>query len=240
MILLDPAARPVVGHRGAAGECPENTLRSFDRALAQGADALEMDLRATADGVPVVIHDPTVDRTTDGTGRVAALSLAALRDLDAGGGERVPPLAEVLERYPETPLLMEFKEVGVAAPAVETIRRHGAGGRVLVGSFGRAAGRPADRAGIARVAARWEGARFWLGARLGGSTGPTRFRGFAVPEWYHGLHVVDRRFVRRAAAAGLPVHVWTVDRPEDARRLRAWGVAGIITNFPGRMRHITS
>ena len=86
MILLDPDARPIVGHRGASGENPENTLLSFDRALEQGADALELDVRLTADGVPVVIHDATVDRTTSGSGAVREYVLDRLRSLELPHG----------------------------------------------------------------------------------------------------------------------------------------------------------
>ena len=122
--LLDPARRIVIGHRGAAAEAPENTLSSFTRALSAGADALELDVRVTADGVPVVIHDPTLDRTTDRAGAVASLSVQEVRAADAGArftpdggaslpfrgqGVTVPTLAEVLQRFPGTPLVVELK-----------------------------------------------------------------------------------------------------------------------------------
>ncbi|HET9465640.1 MAG TPA: glycerophosphodiester phosphodiesterase family protein, partial [Gemmatimonadales bacterium] len=116
--LLDLSARPVIAHRGASGHAPENTLPAFDLAVRQGADAIELDVRLTADGVPVVFHDATIDRTTGHRGPLSAISLAELQEVDAGarftadrghtfpfraGGVRVPTLAEVLRGFPEMP-----------------------------------------------------------------------------------------------------------------------------------------
>ena len=147
-VLLDPAARPVIGHRGAAALAPENTIISFERAVADGADAIEFDVHVSADGHVVVIHDPTLDRTTDGTGAVAELTLERIRAADAGArftrdgmehpyrgrGVRVPTLTEVLDRFPALPMLIEIKTVRArsGAPCTSgswTIRaRHGACG----------------------------------------------------------------------------------------------------------------
>jgi glycerophosphoryl diester phosphodiesterase len=236
MILLDPDARPIVGHRGASGENPENTLISFDRALEQGADALELDVRITADGVPVVIHDATVDRTTSGSGSVSAHPLDLLRSLDAGQGQRVPLLSEVLERYAETPLIIEIKEEAAAIPTLDALTRAGAAGRVIVGSFVHAALQAFPPVAFHRSASRRETTAFWLASRLRFSFRARTFRAFAVPERHGRLTVVDAHFMRAARKGAIPVHVWTVDDPQDARRLRALGVAGIITNFPARMR----
>ncbi len=236
MILLDPKARPIVGHRGAAGEHPENTLRSFDGALDQGADALELDVRVTRDGTPVVMHDATVDRTTSGSGAVRAHTLDQLRSLDAGQGERVPLLAEVLVRYPETPLIIEIKEEEAARPTLEALTRARAEARVIVGSFVHAALRPFPPVAFARSASRRETTLFWLASRLRLRFPGRSYRAFTVPERHGRLTVVDALFMRAAGKRGMPVHVWTVDEPEEARRLRALGVAGIITNFPARMR----
>lgn len=236
MILLDPDARPIIGHRGASGEYPENTLLAFDRAIEQGADALEFDVRATRDGVPVVIHDATVDRTTDGKGTVADLVVDALRRLDAGCGEHVPRLDEVLAQFHTTPLIIELKEARVAPAAADLIREAGAESRILVGSFERAALRPFESALYLRAAARGETLRWWLTSRLGLANRHTPYGAFTVPERHSGVTVVDRRFVGAARRSGLPVHVWTVNDPADARRLRAIGVAGLITNYPARLR----
>src|ERR671915_463263 len=127
MILLDTAAHPVIGHRGASAEAPENTLPSFLRAIEQGVDAIELDVHVTADDIPVVMHDPTVMRTTSGEGAIATTSLRRLRELDAGArftpdrgatypyrdtGVRVPTVEEVLDAIPsEMPMLIEVKAI---------------------------------------------------------------------------------------------------------------------------------
>jgi glycerophosphoryl diester phosphodiesterase len=240
VILLDPEARPIIAHRGASGEYPENTLLAFERALAQGADAIELDVRVTADGAPVVLHDPRLERTTTGTGLVARLSLAEVRRADAGRGEPVPTLADVLERFPETPLLVEVKEPHAARATLAVLRAHRAGGRVLMGAFRRAALRPFFGTEFTRSPARVEVAVFWAGSRLGLSWGIGSSRAFSVPEYSGGLRVVDGRFVRAARRKGVPVHVWTVDDPAQAARLHGLGVCGIITNFPERMRGLAT
>ena len=236
MILLDPEARPVIAHRGASGQYPENTLLAFAMGLEQGADALELDVRVTADGVPIVLHDPTLERTTNGAGAVARLRLTDVRRADAGGGERVPTLAEVLRRFPATPLLVEIKETGAARATLAVLRDHRAERRVLVGAFQWAALAPFRGSEFARAPVRVEVALFWAGSRLGLSWGSRWCRALSVPEHSGRLRVVDRRFLTAARRARVPVHVWTVDDPSQATRLRALGVCGIITNYPERMR----
>jgi glycerophosphoryl diester phosphodiesterase len=230
-------ARPVIAHRGASGTYPENTLLAFEHALGEGADALELDVRVTADGVPVVIHDRTVDRTTDGSGDVRNLSLAAVERLDAGRGERIPRLEAVLERYPHAPLLMEIKDPSASIPALTVIRRHAAQRRVLIGSFKWRALVPFRRAGVPTTSARMGVAVAVAASRLG-IPWPGPVAAYAVPERDGWIPVVDGRFVRLARRAGKPVHVWTVNDPDRARRLRNLGVCGIITDFPAQMRNI--
>jgi len=237
VILVDPDARPLIGHRGTAGTHPENTLPSFDAALAAGADAFELDVHAAKDGVPVVIHDPTLDRTTNATGPVSAMTSDQLREVDAGSGAYVPTLAEVVERYPNTPMIVELKERAVTHAVLAVLRKLGAIDRVLLGAFDHAVLAPARTGEFHLSASRRETARVWVVARVGISAGG-RFDGFTVPEHQGALHVVDSKFLRATARGGKPVHVWTVDSVEDASRLRAMGVAGIITNFPGLLRNI--
>lgn len=247
--LLDPARRLVIGHRGAAGAAPENTIAGFELALAQGADALELDVRVTADGVPVVLHDPTLDRTTDGAGAVAGLPLAAVRQADAGHrftpdghtfpwrgrGLGVPTLAEVLDVFSSAPLLLELK-TPAAGPAVRLLleERH-AIDRCVVASFHRAALKPFPHPPFRRGATRTGTARLWVAALVGLPLRAGACDLLAVPERWHGIPVATRRLIRMAHAAGCPVHVWTVNDARAARRLWSRGVSGIVTDYPARL-----
>jgi glycerophosphoryl diester phosphodiesterase len=251
-LLLDTGGHPIIGHRGASGEAPENTIAAFDHALAQGAEALEFDVRLSADGVPVVFHDPTLDRTTSASGPLRAHTATELAALDAGArftpdggatfpfrdrGVAVPTLAAVLERFPDTPLLIELKVEEAGAPSREQISRFGALGRVVVASFLETAlmsygSGPGVRLGASRRGIARHAARAWL--RL-----PPRHDGYslyAVPDRYKGRVVVPtRRFVRAAHRLGCPVHVWTVNDEAVAEGLWDAGANGMITNFPARL-----
>ncbi len=235
MILVDPLARPVIAHRGASGLFPENTLLAFREAIALGADAIELDVRVTGDGIPVVLHDSTVDRTTDGVGVVSALPFDAIKELNAGGGETISTLETVLEATEGTPLVVEIKDRHGGPVVAETIRAGGADRRVLVGSFESEPLVGVRAAGMSTTASRREARRFWIGSRLGWWGTGGRYDAFSLPEYRGRLRVVDRRLVRVATRIGRPVHVWTVDDLETAQRLRSFGVAGIITNFPDRI-----
>ena len=247
-ILLDPAAHPVIAHRGAAAAAPENTLVAFERALAQGADALELDVHVTADGVPVVLHDPTLDRTTDRPGNVGAMQVGAVQAADAGywftsdGGRSfpwrgrgvyVPTLATVLERFADVPLLIELK-TAAAAPAVRrVVEHHAAQARSVVAALDAAALTGLPHPAFRRAGTRGAIAQRWAAALVGVRLPRAGFDVLAVPERWHGLPVPTRRFVR---SAGCPVHVWTVNDPAAARRHWARGVAGIVTDVPALLR----
>lgn len=239
----------LIGHRGGAGLAPENTIAAFrNGADVWGADMIELDVRATSDGHCVVIHDSTVDRTTDGTGVVALMSLATLRELDAGyrftrdggathpfrgRGVRIPTLEEVLEALPAVPLTVEVKTGAAQIPLFETLRRFNAHDRVAIAGMYRR-----DRT----LFSSWPGAvsastedirRFFVWHRAGlGRWFPPRADLVQVPETWDGRRVVTRRFVRDLRARGIPVHVWTVDDADDMMRLLDWGVAGIVTDRP--------
>jgi glycerophosphoryl diester phosphodiesterase len=215
-------------------------MLAFQTGLDQGADALELDVRLSADGVPVVIHDADVDRTTTGSGPVAGFTAEDLAKFDAGEGQWIPRLEEVLTAFATVPLIVEVKEVKAAVAVMEAIRRHAAGDRVLVGSFERRALQPFDRAGLTRSASRRETVWFWLGSRAGWAPWGVDYAAFTVPVRHGRVTVVDETFVRWAARRQKPVHVWTVDRRSEAERLRRIGVQGIITNFPERMRDLPS
>ncbi|MEO8140546.1 MAG: glycerophosphodiester phosphodiesterase family protein, partial [Gemmatimonadota bacterium] len=146
-LLLDRSAHPVIGHRGAAWYAPENTLESFRLALSQGADAIEFDVRRSADGEAMVFHDPTLDRTTDQPGPIAARTAAELKRLDAGFhysqpgmpgtpfrgvGVRIPTLREVIAAFPELPLLIEVKEPEVAEATARALVEGAATDRAVI------------------------------------------------------------------------------------------------------------
>lgn len=238
MILLDVGARPIIAHRGASGEFPENTLLAFEHALRQGADALEFDVRLAADGIPVVIHDSTLDRTTNGRGNVNGFSAHALGELDAGHGEGVPTVDQVLESFARVPMIIELKEIVAVRPLLERLEKHNAAARVLLGSFQHAALTPIPRERFYRSASRIEVLGDWLASRVGCGLRRRSYHGFTVPVSYRGITVVDRKFVAAAARRGLPVHAWTIDDQSTALRLREIGVAGIITNYPERMQQL--
>jgi glycerophosphoryl diester phosphodiesterase len=250
--LLDLHARPVIGHRGASGYAPENTLPAFALALEQQADALEFDVRLSADGVPVVMHDPTLDRTCGRAVPVQSLLAREIIQADAGfgfstdGGVTRPwrergatvPLVElVLERFPGIPLLIEVKEVRAAQPLADLLRRHAAERRVVVASFLEEALAPfrdppplplgASRRGITRL----------LFRSFAGLAGPRgRYAVYAVPDRYRDwIPVPTRRFIRAARRSGCPVHVWTVNDAERAGLLWRRGASGMITNYPDRL-----
>lgn len=247
-VLLDPHRRPVVGHRGNRAHAPENTLESFGQALALGVDALEFDVHLTRDGVPVVIHDPTVDRTTDGRGAIAAMTLAELKRLDAGArfttdggrswpyrgrGITIPTLAEALEFTGRVPLIIEVKALDAAEPTLAALQRAGAEGRVLIGSFKDAALVPFQRAGVPVGGAPRALARLYLPALLGAQPRSLPFQSMCVPRFHRGLPVPVRQYARVMRALGRTAHVWTVNDPSRANRLWAGGVNGIISDDPG-------
>jgi glycerophosphoryl diester phosphodiesterase len=242
--------RPVVfAHRGGLALAPENTMAAFDNGLACGADGLEFDVHLSHDGVPVIIHDPTVDRTTNGTGAVADLTAAELAALDAGWrfeldgtfpfrgrGLGVPALSDVLARYRSVPLLVELKtsEPRLARTVADLVRQAGAVDRVTIGSFHEGA----------LDAVRAYAPEFRTGADVDEIKGgvaatlfeqarrPLQFHAFQVPEIFAGSRIVTPEFIAHAHEAGVGVIVWTINEPEDIRRLIGWGVDGLITDRP--------
>lgn len=242
--LLDPDAHPVIGHRGASGYAPENTLQSFEHAIASGVDAVEFDVHLTADGVAVVIHDATLDRTTDKSGLVGALPYAAIREADAGArftpyagrtfpfrgrGLYVPTLEEVLEAFPNTPLVIELKTARVQEEALRVLTRHGSKDRVVVSSFDPLAVTKFRQTGWVTGAASGEATWFKFALR---QPLAVPFRALFVPVSWRGIPVPTIGFVRRARKLDIPVHVWTVNSAELGVRLWRRGSAGMIGNFP--------
>ncbi|HEX2218421.1 MAG TPA: glycerophosphodiester phosphodiesterase [Gemmatimonadales bacterium] len=248
--LLDPDARLVIAHRGASAEAPENTLPAFETAVRRGADAIELDVRLTADGAPVVIHDATLDRTTNQSGPVSARTLAELRLADAGWGftpdagrthplrggtARIPTLGEVLWAFPKLTVLVEIKEPAAQEAVRRVLLQEDAADRCVVASEHQEALRAFEDPPFARGASAPEISALYRAVMLRRRPPEPRYRFLSVPLRYRGLPVPTGRFVSAARANGCAVHVWTVDSPDTARRLWRRGVAGIVTNFPGTM-----
>jgi glycerophosphoryl diester phosphodiesterase len=242
--------RPLVfGHRGGAALAPENTLAAVGAGLSAGADGIEVDVRLSLDGVAVLMHDATLDRTTNAAGPVGALSAADLGLLDAGyrfgrdGGHPfrgraigVPRLTEVLGRFRETAFIVELKSADprLARAVVDDIHAAGASGRVTVGSFDKAAldaVRALDPA--IRTGADMDTVRSGLDvASWPGAPAAPAFEAFQVPELYAGIRIVTPEFIDRAHGSGISVFVWTVNAEDDMQRLLDWGVDGLITDRP--------
>lgn len=220
----------VYAHRGGAALRPENTIGAFDHGLSCGADGLEFDVHLSRDGVVVIHHDDTLDRTTRGHGRVADHTAAELAALD------VPALAEVLARYPGIPLIIELKvESGeLARRVINLLRSAGAVDRTALGCFyygplnTAREYEPSIRTGASREETRWALYRSWVGWPLG----TTPYRELQVPERFGLTKIVSPRFIEHAHKWQLPVKVWTVNEPDDMRRLLAWGVDALITDRP--------
>jgi len=253
--------RPVIlGHRGAAGAAPENTLVSFARGLEDGADVIESDVHGTRDGVPVLLHDERVDRTTNGTGAVADLDFAAIRELDAGHrfasledggfpyrgrGVVVPTLREAFEAFPEARFNLEIKSPGRALlrTIVELVVELGREDRTLL-----VAGEDPIQAEL-RAQLAETGARPALGASVSDILEVVRAAveqraprtdsmALQVPRDFAGQPLVTRALIDHCHAHGIQVHVWTINEPDEMRALLDLGVDGLVTDWPSRMARL--
>ena len=255
----EPAvSRPLVfAHRGGSALRPENTLVSFDHGLSLGADGVELDVHLSRDGVVVVHHDDTLDRTTDVRGPISARTADELSRVDAGywfspnagtagtptptypfrGKEiGVPRLRAVLERHHSARFIIELKtpEADLVRRTIDEVRAAGLVERVALGSFhGRALHEarryePRIPTGAAREETRWALYR----SRLRWPLGRTKYRELQVPERVGTTVIVTPRFIAHAHRAGLPVRIWTVDTREDMERLLGWGADSIISDRP--------
>lgn len=248
-LILDRSRPTVFAHRGGAALMPENTWEAFANGLALGAQGLELDCRLSRDGVVMVHHDATLDRTTSGQGPISARTAEELEALDAAHwfaasegypwrakGIRIPRLADVLRQAAEARLIIELKGIApiLGRAAVEVVRRAGALERVCFGGYSLAMVRAVREAEpTAITSACLEEVR--LALYKSWVRWPLRrppYRAFQVPEHGGGLRIVSPRFVRAAHRAGLAVHVWTVDEPRDIARMLDWGADGIITDRP--------
>jgi glycerophosphoryl diester phosphodiesterase len=246
------------GHRGAAGVAPENTIVSFRRACADGADVLELDVHATADGEVVVLHDPTLERTTDGSGAVASLRYGEVAQLDAGhrftpdGGRtfpfrgadvRVPRLAELLRELPGVPLNIEIKQEtpsivvevvallrGARTPVVLAAEHD-----VIMQAIRRHAPDMATSLAAGEIAA-------FIGTLSAGEIPvlPAGAVALQIPPSFGDVTLVTGASVAAAHALGAEVHVWTINDTDEMRRLLALGCDGIMSDFPALAHGIVS
>jgi glycerophosphoryl diester phosphodiesterase len=238
-----------IAHRGGSKLRPENTVAAFDHAASLGVDAFECDVHLSRNGEPVVIHDPTLDRTTDATGPVRGLTTAELADVDAGhqfnpaagfpfrgkaGG--VPRLADLLRRHRDRPWIVELKgdRPEIADAAVDVIRGCEAERRVIVGGFNHAVLDTVRRRapGIVTSASRDEVEVAMGRVRAGHEPVPSGYALFQVPLRLEGQQTLHQPFVEAARRVGLPVQAWIIDEPSDIETLIGWGVTGIISDRP--------
>lgn len=248
--LLSLDAPVVIAHRGGSKLRPENTMAAFEHAAALGVDAIECDVHLSRDGEVVVIHDATLDRTTDARGPVSAMTASELARVDAaasfvgldgtagyrGAGIGVPRFVDVLGRFPSLPVVVEIKgdDPEVAARVLEVIARTGSSERVIVGGFSHAvlgavrriAPAVATSASSAEARSALRRSWCWMAPARSGA------RLFQLPLRLGRRRVLTRRLVRCAHRAGLPVQAWVVDDADEMRMLIAWGVTGIITDRP--------
>jgi glycerophosphoryl diester phosphodiesterase len=248
--------RPLVmAHRGGAALWPENTMYGFERAVDLGVDMLETEIHSTADNILVLMHDSTVDRTTNGSGPIRAFTLEELKTLDAGynwtsdGGQTfpfrgsgitVPTLEEVFTALPTARINIDIKQEkpSLVEPLCKTIRTFDMTDKVMVASFNskvlkafrRVCPEVTTSAGTGEVAFFFMVNMVFLGAVYRPAC-----QAFQVPEYSSGLRVLTKRFVETAHGLNLAVHVWTINEVTDMKRLLALGVDGIVTDYPDRL-----
>jgi glycerophosphoryl diester phosphodiesterase len=238
---LDHPGPIAFAHRGGAADGLENTTAQFRQAVTSGYRYIETDVHATLDGKLVAFHDATLDRMTDGAGRIAELPWKEIRQARVAGVEPVPLFEDLLEEFPEVRWNVDLKAESALHPLLNLIARTGSFDRVCVGSFSEARVARAQRLAGPRLATSY-GTGGVLGLRLRSWGVPAALRRTAVaaqvPEVQAGVPVVDRRFVRAAHARGLQVHVWTVNEPQRMHRLLDLGVDGIMTDHIDTLRKV--
>ena len=240
----------IFAHRGGARLAPENTVAAIDNGMALGSDGFEIDVQLSADGIPVVIHDHTLERTTDRSGPVRNLSAAELARVDAGfhfeldgkhpfrgQGIGIPRLDDVLARYPRARAIIEMKggQPELARAVGESIKRANAIERTCVGSFYQGSidairdGFPDVTTSASQEEARWTLHRSWVRWPW---TKARKWVAFQVPEKAGRMRVVSRAFLNHVHREGHVVQVWVVNERADIERLLDWGVDGIISDRP--------
>ncbi|MBC7441387.1 MAG: glycerophosphodiester phosphodiesterase [Ramlibacter sp.] len=233
--FLDGATPRVFAHRGLALHAPENTLLAFQQALGAGATHIETDVHATDDGVAVISHDGEFD--IPGTRiRVDRLTMAELRRINLGNGQAFSSLREGLDAFPDALFNIDVKSEAAIAATASAVRDANATARVLITSFSEDRRRRTVELlpGVATSPAASVVARAFLAAELGLGASLRRslpvFSAVQIPETVRFLRILTPRFVRAVHAAGVEVHVWTINEPAEMNRLLDLGIDGIVTD----------
>lgn len=236
----------IIAHRGASMHAPENTLAAFHLAALNGADAIELDAKLSADGQVIVLHDQTVSRTTNGSGAANRLSLEAMKELDAGqwfspefAGERIPTLAEVFEAVGDQ-LFINVELTNYASPrdplparVADLVQRSGLEDRVLFSSF--------NPVNLLRIRSRLPNAQIALLALPGlpGLVARSKIGRLVSPRFIHPSQTeVTQAYINKEHACKRKVNVWTVNDPAKMRQLFRWGVDGLFTDDPRSARQV--
>lgn len=241
--LLDRNARPVIAHRGNRAHAPENTLEAFRQAVAAGVDGIELDVRLTKDGHVVVHHDVRLDRTTDMRGELAAFTFADLRSADAGArfsgsqgyggrGIGIPLLSQVLEEFPQLPLLIEIKTPEAAPFVRQVIESQRAEHRCIAAAFSSVALEAFRGSNIPLSSTTAHVTSLLVPALARRVVSHPPFQVMSLPRFHRGIPVPLAALARAVARAGVPLHVWTVNQAALAQRLWKSGISGILSDDP--------
>ncbi len=248
----------VIAHQGGDGLWPGDTMFAFQNAANLGVDVLEMDVHITKDGVLVLMHDEAVDRTTDGTGEIESMTLAEIKQLDAGydwtpdegstfpfrgQGVTVPTMEEVFQAFADKRMTIEIKKTNASMikPFCGLIRKYDMQDKVLVASFydDKLKEFRIECPEVATSSAKNETTIFVLSSKafLAGFNSP-KFLSLQVPEESGGITVMTEAFVKASHSRGLAVEVWTINDADTMQKLINWGVDGIITDRPDIMMEV--
>lgn len=238
--LADLNAKLVIAHRGDRAHAPENTMEALVRGVEAGADALEFDVRLTRDGVPVLMHDASVERTTSGRGLVRENTVAELQALDAsrastgwtGGKVAVPTLEAVLDRFRGIPMVLDVKELAVVGPTEQLIHKFGLQATVVVGSDEGDVMERLYRSGLAACASPFDAAKLMALSLAGMAPRSPSYSVLSLTPNFRGLPIPVLRMAASARRAGVATHVWTVNDPAQAAALWQGGVSAIISDDP--------
>ncbi len=242
---LDHPGPIPLAHRGFSPAGLENSMAAFAAAVALGYRYVETDVHATADGILVAVHDATLDRVTDGAGRVAELPWSAVRNARIGGVEPVPLLEDLLGAWPDLRVNVDVKADAAVGPLVDVLERTGAHDRVCLASFSDRRRRAVLRR-LSRPVTTSAGNGSAVAFRVAAAVRSVRAARRALhdvdclqlPERHHGIPVVTGASVATAHRVGVPVHVWTVDEPAEMRRLLDLGVDGIVSDRADLLREV--